>query len=1062
MKKNKRKSKKRSLKGFSLVELLAVIVILGLLTTLGISTVSNLIQKSKETEMGSNKNIVTMAAQSYLQSNKNLVPKVIGETTTIKVSELKKNNYLTKDIKNSKGESCMENSYVRVYKLSNTEYTYTTFLYCGDDEVPDEETIPSPVVTAKFTDSSGEVKNEKLNNVSDAYLFIEVSAASPSNLQSYKNMKNPITLDGYSFKIYVVNNGIRQEAYNSGSLSGGRQEKLLINKKLLDYIDVTGVTEVSLEVTAINTLGGITNVNTSISESGNVDKTHYNDTVKPTCIMPTSPYVEDDWLNKETYNMVKETRKLTVGCDDGTGSQCIRSYFTESWPNDSDTSGAEYVYIEVKDNAGNVSLKNDNCKFRVNVDIQNPSAIVTAYSALASNSNDSDSLANKISGSNKLKKDIFVNDSLTSSKIEPTDEYYEDLFGVDTVKWMNNENFPNGVIYKIELKDNLRLDRWTWQTNAGYIASNKSENYRIVNGSNPEASVGVVPQDAFHKMTNMHGSIEEVVYVRFLTEGMRYGVFTAYDKSGNSVEIEIAANLDRTAPPVPENLNAYVYNKERKDGTSPSTTAYKFDTWTNRYVRVETAPGQDIDNLSNNTTLAGFWKFQYDARNDAKVRVGSGDYSTYSSGVGIYDFFGEANEVDGINQISFTGCDKANNCSLFGTYRNVDIDITFPVCDVEKTITKGAESKYYWLGIGETARVTATCDDRSTGTPSGCPSVSQYVHDYDYQINTNKAGAKGNGVGGSFTDMAGNTTECTATERIQIDYKNPSCSVNGGDDDWTNKSRTVVGTCSDTGGSGCVENISYTYDSNIDTTVAGPAGDNNGGIVYDKADNFIECSKNQTVRVDTVKPWVEFDKSSDIVYQSNTGIEVKVTCHDDFSGVTKPYQTPYNCKIPESPSTNKGCGHCCFDEAGNYDCDTSGEYQIQHLCRHESCGVEEYNTCRTSGCGVDLYYSCRTKACGVESYKKCQNSACGVKSYTWHCCNNLAGTNCFTKTSYDHPYGGRGYCGKTGTIYKSCSHKNCGVSKYNSCRKPECGVERYISCEHEQCGVKLYNECWHF
>ena len=44
---------------------------------------------------------------------------------------------------------------------------------------------------------------------------------------------------------------------------------------------------------------------------------------------------------------------------------------------------------------------------------------------------------------------------------------------------------------------------------------------------------------------------------------MRFGVFTAYDKSGNKIEIEIAANLDRTPPPVPNNLKAYIYNKER-------------------------------------------------------------------------------------------------------------------------------------------------------------------------------------------------------------------------------------------------------------------------------------------------------------------------------------------------------------------------------------------------------------------------------------------------------------------------------------------------------------------
>ena len=161
-------------KGFSLVELLAVVVILGLIAAIGIGVTSNLVEKSKREKMESQKNTVTMSAQTYMQNNKNLVPKIIGETKIIRVSDLRAMNYLTEDIKNEKGESCMEKSYVRVYKLSNTEYTYTPFLYCGSEEVPEDEVVPLPVVSANFSDSSGKIEDDKLNNVSDAYLYIEI------------------------------------------------------------------------------------------------------------------------------------------------------------------------------------------------------------------------------------------------------------------------------------------------------------------------------------------------------------------------------------------------------------------------------------------------------------------------------------------------------------------------------------------------------------------------------------------------------------------------------------------------------------------------------------------------------------------------------------------------------------------------------------------------------------------------------------------------------------------------------------------------------------------------
>ena len=1045
---------KRNNNAFSLVELLAVVVILGILASIGVGVVSNLIDKAEQDKIDSQKNTVTMSAQTYMQNNKNLVPKIIGESSIIKVSDLRKTNYLTEDIKNEKGESCMEKSYVRVYKLSNTEYTYTTFLYCGNEEVPADEVVPSPVITAKFSDSSGIIKDDLLNNVSDAYLYIEINAATADEITSYKSQGTQIVIDGYTFKIFVYKGTQKVEAYNSGSLSGGKEEKIVINKKLKDYIDVTGVTEVSIEVTAINTLGGITNSNTTVGEYDDKEEsTIYDDNVKPKCIKPDSPYEEGDWLNKSEYNISKEQRKLTVGCDDGTGSGCIRNYFTQSWPNDDDKKGAEYVYVEVKDNAGNVSEHNDDCKFRVNVDIETPEATVTAYVGKNSTSNNSETLASKISGSNILKKTVKAYDIVPTAKIEHTEEYYDKLTGYNTsIKWMNDEKFPYGVIYKVDIKDNIRLDKWTWQTNAGYINSEKASDYLKVSGNNPEATNGSVTQDAAHGKTEFHGSTKDTIYVRFLTEGMRYGVLTIYDKAGNSIKINIAANLDRTAPPVPNSLDAYVFNKVRTGGTAPSTTSYSFSTWTNRYVRVQTSAGQNRDNLTNNVTLSGFWQYYYYASHGGS-RVGTPDYNTYSSGVGYYDFKGTANQVDGVNTIKFRGCDKANNCSDWGASKEAWIDITFPVCSVEKVLN-GTESNYGWLGYGETAVVRANCSDST----SGCTKAS-IAKLYNTPINTSVAGAVDKGNGGSFTDAAGNKVDCPANQTVKIDYSYPTCTVSGGSSVWTNKSRTVTGTCNDTGGSGCRGNISHTYDYDIKTTTGGAAGDNKGGSVKDKADNETKCPANQTVKVDRTKPYHTLSHSPGDYY-SNDGIRVAVSCHDDLSGLSDSHANPTRTYGSRSPEDDFRIADCCEDNAGNVKCENF-LYDVYYFSRHKTCGVEQYKQCRTSGCGIERYKSCRASACGVASYKSCKNSACGSVVDYWECrrgvdgnggilytCNPKCG-NC--PNGQWHPHTGYGTCRTAG----------CGVESYNSCRTSACGVELYYSCRHEQCGVELYKECWH-
>ncbi|MBQ8534625.1 MAG: type II secretion system protein [Bacilli bacterium] len=1125
---------KKNNKGFSLVELLAVVVILGLLSAIGIGVTANLVDKAKKDKMDSQKNTITLSAQSYLQNNKNLVPKIIGESKIIRVSELRAANYLTEDIKNNNGESCMEKSYVRVYKLSNTEYTYTTFLYCGNEEIPAEQDVPTPKVVAKFSDSTGEIKDENLNNVSDAYLYIELNAATEEEIQEYKNNGTQIAVDGYSFSIFITKNGQKNEVYNSGSLSGGREQKIIINKKLNEYINVTDITEISLEVIAINTVGGVTNTNTTIGEHGEVSSTEYEDTIPPVCVKPDNPYSEGDWVNKNEYNKTKLARKLTVGCDDGTGSGCIRNYFTMSWPNDDAKYGAEYVYIQVKDNAGNVSERNEACRFRVNVDLQSPSITVNAYSSQPSTAttipmvsinpnlgfttqgvvtnpggvglnalpggtsgdgvgqrpstgfaptNPTHILANKIANKPSiLSKSVTVNNKTTTATISTTD-YKSLTSNKGTVKWMNKENYPDGVVYRIDLDDNLRLDKWTWQTNPGYVNDTNSKSYKSVSLKNPESSSGVIAQDAAHGQTLLSGSTHETIFVEFKTEGMRYGVFTVYDKSGNSSEIIIKANLDRTAPPVPNNLVAYVYNKVRDAGTSVSNDKYSFGSWTNRYVQVQTAPGLNNDKASNGTSLSGFWEFRYEALNNAGQRVGTNPYKTYTSGKGLYDFKGTAAQVDGKNKIRFMSCDIAGNCSQWGNYKNVWIDITVPVCSVEKVLN-GTESTYGWLGAGETAVVRATCSDPTPTTASGCTKES-FEKLYNSQIITTMAGAKDNGIGGSFEDAAGNKVDCPANKTVKIDYSYPTCSVSGGSNKWTNGSRTVTGKCSDTGGSGCVGNISYTYSSDIETTTAGAKGNNKGGSIKDKADNETNCPANQTVKVDKTMPYVTVDIQPG-TFEDNDGFDVTITCHDSLSGLSSTFDKSYTGKM-FAPTNGTYIAKCCEDNAGNSMCDDRGPYKIKIFGPHEDCGEKSYFMCRTTLCGVELYLNCEHAHCGVKSYNYCAHSDCGsYKMYKYDgilTCPGKDGTriskNVFSGYNYSASSSAHAACESLSwsackgvihyicttpskTYYNSCRTSGCGVEHYKTCRTEGCGVELYRKCKHPVCGVKEHKSCWHF
>ena len=255
-----------------------------------------------------------------------------------------------------------------------------------------------------------------------------------------------------------------------------------------------------------------------------------------------------------------------------------------------------------------------------------------------------------------------------------------------------------------------------------------------------------------------------------------------------------------------------------------------------------------------------------------------------------------------------------------------------------------------------------------------------------------------------------------------------------GSSSWTNNQRVVTGTCSDTGGSGCRGNITHTYNYDIKTSSGGAAGNGNGGTVYDRADNSVACAANQTVKVDRTAPYVTVNVAPGN-YDTNDGKTVTATCNDKLSGLSNKFDRTFTANT-YSPMTGWHIGKCCADNAGNEMCDAKGPYNVRHECRHKTCPPEEYNKCRTSGCGVG-------------AYKTCQKSVCGVDYYVWNCCSNLGGSTCFTRNSLNHPYGGRGYCGKISTVYKKCSKPACGVSYYNYCEDPACGV-------------KVYSICWHY
>lgn|SRR5574344_424325 len=127
-------------KGFTLVELLAVIVIMALLISIAVPNVISISQKMKVKMYCEKVKLIESDAKLYGQDNIDSVTD--GTITTVSVSDLIKNNYLKKDdskcvigdssnpcVKDSRDNSMMDNDQISlsiVNKRVSANYIYKT------------------------------------------------------------------------------------------------------------------------------------------------------------------------------------------------------------------------------------------------------------------------------------------------------------------------------------------------------------------------------------------------------------------------------------------------------------------------------------------------------------------------------------------------------------------------------------------------------------------------------------------------------------------------------------------------------------------------------------------------------------------------------------------------------------------------------------------------------------------------------------------------------------------------------------------------------------------------
>ena len=318
-----------------MVEIIATVAILGVISTIAIFSVTNIIERGKQEHYESVEKTIKMSAESYAQANRKYLPKNVGEKKKIYLNQLIEDNYVEKVYDYYDKECYADQSYVQIFKYSKTDYSYMTYLKCPD--YSNEEDINEGVPQIKIDMTEPTEKNVKKTDA-------KITITDDKKLLSYS--------------ITIYKNG--KEIYTTGNVEANYETNIRKNYDISKYTPGT----IKVVVKAINIYG--------LEDTKTKEKT-YADTYAPECIISEedTTRTNDDWINGD--------RTITVGCNDGEeGSGCARDTFTKTFTKD-----AKDGYIEIKDKAGNKRQ----CKVDVYIDKTAPKPCSIAHSATKGLSN---------------------------------------------------------------------------------------------------------------------------------------------------------------------------------------------------------------------------------------------------------------------------------------------------------------------------------------------------------------------------------------------------------------------------------------------------------------------------------------------------------------------------------------------------------------------------------------------------------------------------------------------------------------------------------------------------